>query len=69
MAEGSFVEGGIMNFQLLNYRLGWVDVIKVLDDGDRVILRKTFDDSNADQVNCSKAFFEREIERGRIRRT
>lgn len=67
MAEGSFV-GVSMNFQMLNHRRGWVDVLKVFDDGERVILRKTFDDSNVDQLNCSKAFFEAELSRGRIRR-
>lgn len=65
--EGSLFLGGFMNFQILNTRRGWIDVVKIFDDGERVILRKTFDDSCVDQINCSKAFFEKELELGRIR--
>lgn len=56
-----------MNFQMFNTRRGWIDVIKIFDDGERIILRKTFDESAVDQVNCSKAFFEKELVNGRIR--
>jgi hypothetical protein len=66
-AGGFFISGDFMNFQILNTRRGWIDVIKIFDDGERIILRKTFDDSCVDQINCSKAFFEKELELGRIR--
>lgn len=55
--------------EVFNTRRGWIPVIKIFDDGTRVILRKALDDSTVDHINCSKAFFEAEIEKGRIRVT